>query len=182
MLAWARTCGQGSAAHPSASPGRQPWLGAATPGVVMVGALPGAGVSLGAPAPKAAPVAQPCCHVLASVPAVGGTSPSPGCPEMVSTASGGGVPACDATAARRGSPATHLPPRGLVAAHLCLPGSSLLQGLKPGPHCSGDLIPPLILAVGSQGTDNDEGVKMSAGNQLQSELLKINPPGLLWQG
>lgn len=33
-----------------------------------------------------------------------------------------------------------------------------LWGLQPEPHCLGDFIPPLILAVGSQGADNDAGV------------------------
>lgn len=60
--------------------------------LVTIGVLMEAGVSLGAAAPKVAPVARPRCRVLAHVSAMDGTYPSPGCPEMIPAASRDGVP------------------------------------------------------------------------------------------
>lgn len=116
-------------------------------------------MSLGAAGLKVAPVSRPCCHVLAHMPAMDGMYPSPGCPEMAPAASCGGVPACDAPAVRRGSPATHLPPRGLISARLRWCGSVPLCGVcSQDPTVREISSPPLILSVGSWGADNDEGV------------------------
>lgn len=69
------------------------------------------------------------CHVLAHMPVTDGTHPSPGRPEMVPAASYGVVPSCDAPTVRQGSLASHLPPRGLLSAWLCLCGSLPLCGI-----------------------------------------------------
>lgn len=108
----------------------------------------------GTPAPKAASAAQPRCHVtlmpvmMTHIPAQAALR------WLLLHLVAGSWSAMPPLRDRHPSPSkgTGICPAALVWVF------PPLWGLQPGHHCSGDFILLFILAVGSRGADNDEGV------------------------